>query len=103
MMKKFLESWRIYLLSLLIPLSHATLGRPCGTWKRPERCGSIAEYFNAVILEPRLHNLPIIFAFILSIFTLTSIRFFVKGKKRLSLLFLILTLVPIMVMLWFFR
>ncbi len=103
MLKKFLGSWRIYLLSLIIPILHATFGRPCGTWKSPERCESFAEYLDAMILDVRLHNLPVIFGFVLSIFLLTSVYFFVKGKKHLGILFLILTIVPMLVAVWLFK
>jgi len=102
MLKKFLGSWRIYLLSLIIPILHATFGRACGTWKRPERCESFSEYFDAMILDVRLHNLPVIFGFILSLLLMTSIHFFVKGKNHFGTLFLILTIVPIVVMAWLF-
>jgi len=87
MLRKFLGSWRIYLLSLIIPILHATFDRPCGTWKRPERCEGLVEYLDAVILDVRLHNLPVIIGFILSIFLLTSIYFFIKRKKQLGILY----------------
>src|SRR6056297_482562 len=97
MVKKFLGSWKIYLLSLIIPILHATFGRPCGTWKRPERCEGLAEYLNSMILDVRLHNLPVIIGFVLSIFLLTSIYFFIKGRKQLGILFIILTISPMVV------
>lgn len=102
MLKKFLGSRRIYLLSLIIPILHATFGRPCGDWKRPERCESFAGYLDAMILDVRLHNLPVIFGFVLSISLLSSVYFFVKGKKHLGILFLILTIVPMVVVSWLF-
>lgn len=102
-MKKFLGSWRIYLISFIIPILHAIFGRPCGTWKRPERCESFAEYLDAMIFDVRLHNLPVIVGFVLSIFLLTSVHFFVKGKKHLGILFMILTIVPMVVAVWLFR
>jgi len=102
MLKKFLGSWKIYLLSLIVPILHATFGRPCGTWKRQERCESFVDYIDAMILDVRLHNLPVIFGFLLSIFLLTSVYFFVKEKKHLGILFLILTIVPIAVAAWLF-
>ena len=97
MLKKFLGSWKIYLLSLIVPILHATFGRPCGTWKRQERCESFVDYIDAMILDVRLHNLPVIIGFVLSIFLLTSIYFFIKGKKQLGILFIILTILPMVV------
>ena len=55
-----------------------------------------------MILDVRLHNLPIIVGFVLSIFLLTSVYYFVKGKIHLGLLFLTLTIVPMIVAVWLF-
>jgi hypothetical protein len=96
-MKKFLGSWRIYLITLFIPILHAALGRPCGTWKRPESCESFKEYLDAMILDVKLHNLSVIFSFILSIFLLSSVRHFVKGNKRLGIRFLFLAIMPVVI------
>jgi len=96
-MKKFLGSWRIYLLSLVIPILDAIFGKPCGTWKNPKSCESFAEYIDAMILDIRLHNLPVMFSFVLFILLLTSIRFFVKGERRLAILFLFLVITPVIV------
>jgi hypothetical protein len=96
-MKKFLGSWKIYLITLFIPILHATLGRPCGTWKRPESCESFTEYLDAMILDVKLHNLSVIFSFVLLIFLLTSVRYFVKGNKRLGILFLFLAIMPVVI------